>query len=190
LDSIQRIQIKDARVSIDKKELAERIQFRKEEAAKLYGTIDADQGFLNILFRGFSKHEVKHIVGEHGLNFIPGEEYDRVFVSDRQIKENRLYYKQDRLEKVVTVYNIPEFKAFTELKRSMLKKYGTNDETKQKQFVRPGDPISWSGIITDGHLYVKQDPQSGNLVGDVTMTWKMVPLAERAKRANLSAEGK
>ena len=185
LDSIQRIQIKDLGNTIDKKDLFRRIQRRAEDAAKLVGTIDTDQGFLNILFWGFSKAEVKLVIEEHGMNFIPGKEYDRVFLSDRQIKETRLYYKNERLSSVVTIYNISEFKAFTELKRNMLKKYGVNDETKQKKFVRPGDPISWTGIITDGFLNVKQDPKSGNLEGDVTMTLKMVPLEEREKRANL-----
>ena len=187
LDSIKRIQIKDMGNTINKEELAQRVHRRAEEAAKRIGSIDADQGFLNILFWGFSKDEVKLIVEQNGMNFIPGKEYDRVFVADRQIKEARLYYDHGRLNKVVTVYNITEVKTFADLKRSMQKKYGQYEE--HKRFVRPGEPVSWRGIITDGYLYAKQDSKSSNLEGEVTMTLTMVPLEEREKRANLSSQG-
>ena len=71
----------------------------------------------------------------------------------------------------------------------MLQKYGPDDRTKKKEFVRPGDPLTWTGIITDGHLHVKQNPQTGALEGTIFMTLKMVPLSQRHNRAELLKKG-
>ena len=185
LNSIQRIQIKSATDLINKSELEQRIQRRKENAAKHAGSIDSEQGFFNLVFWGFTRDEVKLVLEKQGLNFIPGKEYDRAVVSDRQIREVRLYYGNSGLEKVVTIYNIRNIDALMKIKRNMNQKYGPDNESKEKKYVRPGDPVSWKGLITDGYLYVKQNPQSGAIEEDITMTLKVVPREERQKRQKI-----
>lgn len=189
LDSIHRIQIK-RKDAVDKNELEERIRLHKEDAARRVGSIDTEQGFLNTVFWGFTRDEIKFVLESHGLNLVAGKEYDKVSSSDQQIKENRLYYEKNRLVKVVSVYNINNFETLTRLKANMLQKYGPDDQTKKKEFVRPGDPLTWTGIITDGHLHVKQNPQTGALEGQIYMTMKVVPLSVRHKRAELMRKGK
>ncbi|MBR2059660.1 MAG: hypothetical protein IJ982_12320 [Fibrobacter sp.] len=90
----------------------------------------------------------------------------------------------------LTIYDIDKFETLTGLKKSMLEKYGPDDRTRQKEFVKPGEPLKWTGVITDGYLHVKQNAVTGALEGHVTMTLKMVPLTERAKRAELLKKGK
>ena len=188
LDSIHRIQIK-RKDAIDKNELNERIRRHKEDAARRVGSIDSEQGFLNTVFWGFSREEIKFVLESHGLNLVAGKEYDKVSSSDQQIKEYRLYYEKNRLVKVVSIYNIDNFESLTRLRTNMLQKYGPDDRTKKKEFVRPGDPLTWTGIITDGHLHVKQNPQTGALEGKIFMTLKMVPLSQRHNRAELLKKG-
>ena len=188
LDSIHRIQIK-RKDAIDKNELNERIRRHKEDAARRVGSIDSEQGFLNTVFWGFSREEIKFVLESHGLNLVAGKEYDKVSSSDQQIKEYRLYYEKNRLVKVVSIYNIDNFESLTRLRTNMLQKYGPDDRTKKKEFVRPGDPLTWTGIITDGHLHVKQNPQTGALEGTIFMTLKMVPLSQRHNRAELLKKG-
>lgn len=185
LDSIQRIQIKYIGDPIDKKELNARVESLRENAAKMAGSIDTEQGFYSTAFWGFTKEEVKIVIEAQGLNFIPGKEYDRAVVSDRQVLENRLYYEKGRLAKVVTVYDIDNFDAFLRVRKNMLDKYGPDDRSKQKEFVRPGDPLTWTGIITDGYLYVKQNPTTGEIEDKISFTLKRVPLAEQQKRGEL-----
>lgn len=189
LDSIQRIQIKYSQDTINKKELENRIMMIKEDAAHRSGTIDSEQGFFNSVFWGFNRKEVKMILESQGFNFIPGEEYDTAYVSDRQISDNKLYYQNDRLVKVVTTYEIDKFSAFLLIKKNLYQKYGPDDATKQKKFVRPGDSVTWSGIVTDGTLHVKQDPATGAIVDKVTLTLEMVPLEERERRAVKQKKG-
>lgn len=189
LDSIHRIQIKRTD-AVDKKELEERIRYRKEDVARRVNTIDSEQGFLNTVFWGFSRNEIKHVLESHGMHIVTGQDYDKASGSDRQILENRLYYEKNRLVKVVTIYDIDKFETLTGLKKSMLEKYGPDDRTRQKEFVKPGEPLKWTGVITDGYLHVKQNAVTGALEGHVTMTLKMVPLTERAKRAELLKKGK
>ena len=189
LDSIQRIQIKFIE-SFDRNKLADRIQARKVAALKYKGTIDSAQGFLDLVFWGFTRDEVKHLLEAQGLNFIPGKEYDRAFTSDRQVKESRLYYKDNRLVKVVTIYNVTTFDEYLSIRKNMLQNYGADNRTKQKAgYVRPGDPLSWSGLITDGHLYVKQNPETGAIAEPMTMTWQEVTPAQRRAREAQQKKG-
>ena len=189
LDSIQRIQIKLSE-SFDKKELEERIKMYKEDAANRVGTIDSEQGMKNIIFWRFTRDEIKHVLDASGWSLVRGKEYDLAVGHDQQVVETRLYYENGRLVKVMTVYNIDSFESFTNLKKIFLKNYGPDDRMKKKQYVRPGDPSTWTGVITDGDLHVKQNKDTGALEGRVTMTWKMVPLKERNKRAELLNKGK
>ncbi|MBE6406147.1 MAG: hypothetical protein E7040_09020 [Lentisphaerae bacterium] len=184
LDSIHRIQIKRTE-SFDRKELAERIRAYKEDAARRVGTIDSEQGLKNIIFWRFTKDEVKYALANNGWSLVQGKEYDKAVGFDQQVLETRLYYEKGRLVKVVTTYDIDSFDTFTQLRGNMLKSYGPDDRTKNKEFVRPGEPLSWKGIITDGYLNVKQNKDTGALEGKVTMTWQMVPLKDRKKRAEL-----
>ena len=189
LDSIQRIQIKLSE-SFDKKELEERIRTYKEDVARRVGTIDSEQGMKNIIFWRFTREEIKHVLEASGWNLVQGQEFDLAVGHDQQVIETRLYYENGRLVKVMTIYNIDSFESFTKLKKIFLKNYGPDDQMKKKQYVRPGDPSTWTGVITDGYLNVKQNKDTGALEGRVTMTWKMVPLKERNKRAELLNKGK
>lgn len=184
LDSIHRIQIKRTE-SFDKKELEERIRAYKDDAAKRVGTIDSEQGLKNLIFWRFTKDEVKHVLENNGWSLVQGNGYDKAVGFDQQVLETRLYYEKNRLVKVVTTYDIDNFDTFTQLRENMLKSYGMDDRTKNKEYVRPGEPLSWKGIITDGYLNVKQNKETGALEGKVTMTWQMVPLKDREKRAKL-----
>ena len=189
LDSIQRIQIKRLD-SFDKKELEERIRAYKEDVARRVGTIDSEQGLKNIIFWRFTRDEIKHVLESHGWKLVQGKEYDLAVGFDQQVVETRLYYENGRLVKVMTIYDIDSFDSFTNLKKIFLKNYGPDDRMKKKQYVRPGDPSTWTGIITDGYLHVKQNKDTGALEGRVTMTWTMVPLKDRKKRADMLNKGK
>lgn len=152
-------------LSIDKPKEADvvaKVEKRRKEIAKL-SPLDADQGYGSSIFWGFTRGETKMALQLFSNILIRSrEDYDYFYSANRQVKDIRLEYNDNKLCRVTTSYNdIRSFQDFARLRANYIRQYGLDDDAKKGKVSRPDEvgSLTWTGKYTKAVLEVKYNTE-------------------------------